>query len=101
MTVLRTLTLTVAMIAGATSLTMAQNAPVAGGENGNSGGMPPKSYQGPGAMQSYSSSEFQGHRALYNQASGGANSGNGMPPKGYQGPGAMQSYSPSELQGNR
>jgi hypothetical protein len=101
MTILKTLTLTAALIAGTASLTMAQNAPVAGGENGNSSGMPPKSYQGPGAMQSYSSSKFQAHRALYNQASGGANSDNGMPPKGYQGPGAMQSYSPSEFQGNR
>jgi hypothetical protein len=102
MSTLKTVTLAAALIAGATSLAMAQNAPAAGGANGNNG-MPPKDYKGPGAMPAYSSSEFQGHPALYNQAPGGnqASSGaNGMPPKDYKGPGAMPAYSSSEFQGH-
>ena len=71
---LRTVTLATALVVGATSLTMAQNGP--GGANGNNG-MPPSSYQGPGAYPSYKSSEFQqGNRP----ANVTANSGNGMLP---------------------
>jgi hypothetical protein len=87
MTMLKTVTLAAALIAGATSLAMAQNGP--GGENGNNG-MPPSAYQGPGAYPNYSSSNFQRP----------ANANNNMPPESYKGPGAYQSYSPAEFGGN-
>jgi hypothetical protein len=54
MTKLKTVTLAAALLAGATSLTMAQNAP-GGGNNG----MPPNEYKGPGAYQSYKAEDFQ------------------------------------------
>ncbi len=102
MTTLKTAMLAVVLIAGGTSLAMAQNGP-AGGENGNNNGMPPSSYQGPGSMPMYPSSQFQGNQGnptLYDRgngasgggASGGENGNNGMPPSGYQGPGAMPTY---------
>jgi hypothetical protein len=69
MTTLKTVTLAAALLAGATSLTMAQNAP--GG--GNSNGMPPDSYKGPGAYQSYKSEDFQqGNTGANAAASGGS-----------------------------
>jgi BA14K-like protein len=83
MTTLKTVTLAAALAAGATSLAMAQNGP--GGANG---GMPPDSYKGPGAYQSYSSSDFKMP----------ANASNTMPPDSYKGPGAYQSYSASDFQ---
>lgn len=88
MTTRKTVTLAAVMIVGATSLAMAQNGP-AGGTNGNHG-MPPNSYKGPGAMQTYSASDFQ-YRAGPNGSSG-ASGNNGMPPASYNGPGAMPSY---------
>jgi hypothetical protein len=100
MATLKKVTLAAALIAGATSLAMAQGgyqSPGAGGTNGNNS-MPPKAYKGPGAMQSYSASKFRSNPGLYNQASDNAH-GNGMPPKGYKGPGAMQNYSASEFGG--
>jgi hypothetical protein len=70
MTTLRTATLAAALVAGATSLTMAQNAP--GGANGNNG-MPPESYKGPGAYQGYKASDFQqGNTGANAAASGGS-----------------------------
>jgi hypothetical protein len=84
MTTLKTVALAAAFIAGATSLTMAQNA---GGTNDNNG-MPPGGYKGPGAYQSYKSSEFQRP----------ANANDTMPPASYKGPAAYQSYSSSEFQ---
>jgi hypothetical protein len=87
MTTLKTVALAAALIAGATSLTMAQT----GGPNGNNG-MPPKGYTGPGGMKSYSSSEFQGNPAAYGEQSGGAIGNNGMPPTSYTGPGGMKVY---------
>jgi hypothetical protein len=82
---LRTVTLAAALVAGATSLTMAQNGP--GGANGNSG-MPPSAYQGPGGYPSYKSSDFR----LPSNAS------NTMPPSAYQGPGGYPSYKSSDYQ---
>jgi len=96
MTTLKTVTLAAALIAGATSLAMAQNGP-ATGANGNNG-MPPGSYKGPGAMQTYSASDFQYHAGPNNEASGGANGNGGMPPGSYKGPGAMPNYSSSGSQ---
>ena len=55
MSMLRTVMLTVALIAGTTSLTMAQNSPGATGDNT----MPPSRYLGPAAYPSYKSSNFQ------------------------------------------
>jgi BA14K-like protein len=83
MTILKTVTLAAVLIAGATSLAMAQN----GDANGNNG-MPPSNYKGPGAYPSYSGSEFQRP----------ADANNNMPPASYKGPGAYQSYSSSEFQ---
>jgi hypothetical protein len=54
MTKLKALALAAGLLAGATSLTMAQNAP-GGGNNG----MPPDAYKGPGAYQSYKAEDFQ------------------------------------------
>lgn len=76
MSTLKTVTLAAASIVGATSLALAQS------------GMPPESYKGPGAYQSYSSSNFQRQ----------PNANNAMPPQSYKGPGAYQSYSPSDFQ---
>lgn len=87
MTTLKTVTLAAALIAGATSLAMAQNGP--GGASGNNNGMPPNGYQGPGGYPSYDSSQF--HQP--------ANASNNMPPDSYRGPGGYQSYSPSEFGG--
>jgi hypothetical protein len=85
MTMLRTATLAAALVAGATSLTMAQNGP--GGANGNNG-MPPQGYLGPGGYPSYKSSDFQRP----------ANASNTMPPASYQGPGAYQGYKSADFQ---
>jgi hypothetical protein len=85
MTTLKTVTLAAALIAGATSLAMAQYG--GGGANGN--GMPPKEYLGPGAYPSYDASQFQQP----------GNASNSMPPREYQGPGAYQSYSPGDYGG--
>jgi BA14K-like protein len=82
MTTLKTVALAAAFIAGATSLTMAQNS------SSGSNGMPPTGYKGPGAYQSYSSKEFQSP----------ANANDTMPPASYKGPGAYQRYSSSEFQ---
>jgi hypothetical protein len=82
---LRTLTLAAALVAGATSLTMAQNGP--GSANGNNG-MPPGGYLGPGGYPSYKSSDFQ-HPA---------NGTNTMPPSGYLGPGGYPSYKSADFQ---
>jgi hypothetical protein len=82
---LRTVTLAAALVAGATSLTMAQNGP--GGANGNNG-MPPSGYQGPGGYPSYKSSDFRLP----------ANASNTMPPQAYQGPGAYPNYKSSDFQ---
>jgi hypothetical protein len=70
MTKLKTATLAAALLAGATSLTMAQNAP-GGGNNG----MPPNEYKGPGAYQSYKAEDFQfrqGNTGANAAASGGS-----------------------------
>jgi hypothetical protein len=96
MTTLKTLTLAATLIAGATSLAIAQNGP-ATGANGNNG-MPPESYKGPGAMQNYSSSDFRIDPGLNNRATGGAAGSNGMPPTSYQGPGSMPAYPSSGSQ---
>jgi hypothetical protein len=85
MAMLRTVTLAAALVAGATSLTMAQNGP--GGANGNNG-MPPNGYLGPGGYPSYKAEDFR----LPSNAS------NTMPPGGYQGPGGYQSYKSSDYQ---
>jgi ABC-type sugar transport system substrate-binding protein len=62
MTTLKTVTLAAALIAGATSLAMAQ-----------SNGMPPSDYKGPGAYQSYKSEDFQqGNTGANAAASGGS-----------------------------
>jgi hypothetical protein len=99
MTTLKTAMLAAVLIAGGTSLALAQNGP-AGDANGNNG-MPPSSYLGPGGMPTYSSSQFQGNQGnqgnstLYDRdgaAAGGDNGNNGMPPSSYQGPGAMPTY---------
>jgi hypothetical protein len=82
---LKTVTLVAALVAGATSVTMAQNGP--GGANGNNG-MPPSGYLGPGGYPSYKSSDFR----LPSNAS------NTMPPQGYQGPGGYPSYKSSDFQ---
>lgn len=84
MITLRTVTLAAALIAGATSLAMAQN----GLGGGNNNGMPPSDYKGPGAYQGYSAKDFQRP----------ANAANTMPPSEYKGAGAFQSYSPSDFQ---
>lgn len=101
MTKLGTVMIAVALVAGGTSLALAQNgqptgneSPVAGGANGNNG-MPPATYKGPGAMKTYKSSEFQGRSTLYDQAPANANGNNGMPPASYKGPGAMKTYKAS------
>jgi hypothetical protein len=86
--ILKTVTLAAVLIAGATSLAMAQAGPVTGT---GPGAKPPSSYKGPGGMPSYNSSQFQRGPALYNQAPGA-----GMPPKGYKGPGGMPSYAESQ-----
>jgi hypothetical protein len=65
MTKLKTATLAAALLAGATSLTMAQNAP-GGGNNG----MPPNEYKGPGAYQSYKAEDFQQQGNTGNNAAG-------------------------------
>jgi hypothetical protein len=66
MSKLKTVTLGAALLAGATSLTMAQNAP-GGGNNG----MPPNEYKGPGAYQSYKAEDFQqGNTGSSNQPAG-------------------------------
>lgn len=62
----KTVTLAAALIAGTTSLTMAQNAP-----GGGSNGMPPDAYKGPGAYQSYKAEEFQHGNAGNNAAASG------------------------------
>lgn len=68
MSTLKTLTLAAVLITGATSLTMAQNAP-----GGGNSGMPPESYKGPGAYQSYKPSDFQqGNTGTNAAASGGS-----------------------------
>jgi hypothetical protein len=85
MTALKTVTLAAALMMGATSLAMAQNA----GANGNNG-MPPKGYLGPGAYQGYDASQF--HRP--------SNANNNMPPDAYKGPGAYQSYDAAQFGGN-
>jgi hypothetical protein len=98
---LKKVTLAAALIAGATSLAMAQGgyqSPGASGAN-DGNGMPPQAYKGPGGMQNYSASKFQGSPTLYNQASSETNGDSGMPPKTYKGPGAMQNYSASEFGG--
>jgi len=84
MSMLRTVMLTVALIAGTTSLTMAQNSPGATGDNT----MPPSSYLGPGAYPSYNSANFQRP----------ANANNTMTPSGYLGPGAYPSYNAANFQ---
>ena len=98
MTTLKTITMAAAMIAGATSLAMAQSGPatggqppVAGGANA-SNGMPPAAYKGPGGMPTYKGSDFSSGPALYNQAPGGAQANTGMPPTGYKGPAGMPTY---------
>jgi hypothetical protein len=69
MTMLRTATLAATLVAGATSLAIAQNAP--GGANGNNG-MPPEAYKGPGAYQGYKAEDFQqGNTGTNAAASGG------------------------------
>lgn len=85
MSTLRIVTLAAALVAGATSLTMAQNGP--GGANGNTG-MPPSNYMGPGGYPSYKSSDYKLP----------ANASNTMPPQTYQGPGAYPSYKSAEFQ---
>jgi len=70
MTTLKTVTLAAALLAGATSLTMAQNAP-----GGDTNGMPPNDYKGPGAYQSYKAEDFQfrqGNTRANAAASGGS-----------------------------
>jgi hypothetical protein len=76
MSMLRSVTLAVALMAGTTSLTMAQN------------GMPPSSYLGPAAYPSYNGSNFQRP----------ANASNEMMPSGYLGPGAYPSYNGANFQ---
>ena len=95
----RTVTLAACLLAGATSLAMAQNGPVTGpgGAYGNDG-TPPKSYKGPGGMPSYDASKFQSQHALYDREAGGAYGSNGMPPNSYKGPGGMPSYDSSKYQ---
>lgn len=83
MSMLRTVTFATALIAGTTSLTMAQNSP--GGGNNT---MPPSSYLGPGAYPSYNASNYQRP----------ANANNTMPPSGYLGPGGYPSYKSSNVQ---
>jgi hypothetical protein len=85
MSMLRTVTLAAALIASATSPTMAQNGP--GGANSNNG-MPPNGYLGPGAYPSYKSADYQRP----------ANAINNMPPNGYLGPGAYPSYKSADYQ---
>ncbi len=69
MSMLKTLTLAAVLVAGATSLTLAQNSP--GG--GTSNGMPPDAYKGPGAYQSYKAEDFQqGNTGSNAAASGGS-----------------------------
>jgi hypothetical protein len=72
MTRLKTVMLAGALLAGATSLTMAQNAP---GGGGGTNGMPPNDYKGPGAYQSYKAEDFQfqqGNTGANAAASGGS-----------------------------
>lgn len=78
---LKTVTVAAASIVGATSLAMAQQ-----------NGMPPSSYTGPGAYQSYKSEQFRA------PANTNTNTNTNMPPQSYKGPGAYQSYSPSDFQ---
>jgi len=99
MTTLKTITMAVAMIAGASSLAMAQSGPatggeppVAGGANASNNGMPPAGYKGPGNMPTYKGSDFSSGPALYNQAPGGAPASTGMPPAGSKGPAGMPTY---------
>jgi hypothetical protein len=69
MSTLKMATLAAVLVASATSLSMAQNNPGGGTNNG----MPPDSYKGPGAYQSYKSSDFQqGNTGANAAASGGA-----------------------------
>jgi hypothetical protein len=69
MSTLKTLTLAAVLVAGATSLTLAQNSP--GG--GNNNGMPPDAYKGPGAYPSYKGEDFQqGNTGANSAASGGS-----------------------------
>jgi hypothetical protein len=113
MTALKTVTMAAALIAGATSMAMAQS--------GSNNGMPPSSYKGPGSMPMYSSSQV-GNTGANAAATGGsgthasslktgsaastqkvignqngyrlsANANNGMPPSSYKGPGSMPMYS--------
>jgi hypothetical protein len=68
MSTLKSLTLAAVLIAGATSLTMAQNS-----TGGNNNGMPPDAYKGPGAYQSYKAEDFQqGNTGTNAAASGGS-----------------------------
>lgn len=78
MSTLKTVVVAAALLGGTTSLAMAQN----------NNGMPPSSYTGPGAYQSYKSEQFRAP----------ANTNTNMPPQSYKGPGAYQSYSPSDFQ---
>ncbi len=112
MSTLKAVTLATVMIAGATSMALAQNGPAYGRDSG----MPPASYKGPGGMPSY---PVKGNTAANAAASGGSGAhqsaqktgsaantqkvlgnqngyafgGNGMPPASYKGPGGMPSYS--------
>jgi hypothetical protein len=107
MSMLKTVTLAAALIAGSTSLAMAQyggpqyggpqyGGPQYGGpggdnsSNGNNGnnGMPPSAYLGPGGYPSYKGSDYQRP----------SNATNNMPPDAYKGPGGMQNYSSSDFQ---
>jgi hypothetical protein len=85
---LKAATLATVLIAGATSLAMAQNGPVTGtGPRAT----PPASYKGPGGMPNYAAAQYRGDGALYNQAPSA-----GMPPKSYKGPGGMPSYAAAQ-----
>lgn len=69
MSTLKMVTLAAVLVAGSTSLTMAQNNPGGGTNNG----MPPNTYKGPGAYQSYKPSDFQqGNTGANAAASGGS-----------------------------
>jgi hypothetical protein len=99
MTTLKSLAIAAVLIAGATSLAMAQSGPatggqppVGGGANASNNGMPPAAYKGPGGMPSYKGADFNQAPALYNQAPGGVAASTGTPPAGYKGPGGMPTY---------
>lgn len=63
MSTLKTVIVTAALLAGAASLALAQN----------NNGMPPESYKGPGAYQSYAPKDFQqGNTGANAAASGGS-----------------------------